>query len=125
MADEHKSSTKGSGEGQPAARTRQSRFSARQAVGEVDGQVATTLEQVIRLGTSRMQEVTNLQFSTVVAVEPSDDGWHLQVELVEKESIPHGMDVLGLYDVWFDRNGSLVRFARQGVRRRADVSADM
>ena len=85
----------------------------------------TSLEQVIRLGASRMQEMTNLQFSTMVAVEPSDDGWHLQLELVEKESIPHGMDVLGLYDAWFDPDGSLLRFARRSVRRRSDVSTDL
>lgn len=84
-----------------------------------------SLDQVIRLGASRMQEMTNLQLSTVVAVEPLDDGWHMQIELVEKESIPHGMDVLGLYDAWFDSSGNLLRFARRSVRRRADVSTEL
>lgn len=75
--------------------------------------------------TKRLQEVTGLPLATAVSAEPGETGWHLQVELVEKESIPRGMDILGLYDVWLDDEGTLLRFARRSTRRRVDVSAEL
>ena len=87
--------------------------------------MSMSLDQLIRQGTDHMHELTKLVFSTVVGVEPQEGGWHLQLEFIEKESIPHGMDVLGLYDVWLDTDGNLQRFARRNIRRRSDMSAEI
>ena len=80
------------------------------------------LTAVLQACASHMQSLTHLTFCNVVAVEPGEDAWHVQVEMLEKQSIPRGMDILGLYDVWLDREGAVLRFTRRGTRRRADVS---
>ena len=84
----------------------------------------TSLDQVLQAGVGRLQVVTKLGLSSVCGVEPHEEGWHVQVELVEKESIPHGMDILGLYDAWLGPNGDLLRFSRHSIRRRSDVSGE-
>lgn len=82
------------------------------------------LQDVVVMGTKGLQDLTGLALSTVAGAEPLETGWRLQVELVEKESIPRSMDVLGLYDVWMDADGHLLRFARRSTRRRSDVSEE-
>jgi uncharacterized NAD-dependent epimerase/dehydratase family protein len=81
------------------------------------------LEKAVQAGVRDLERITHLQASSVAAVEPAESGWHLQVELLEKQSIPRGMDILGLYHAWIDEKGNLLRFERRGTRRRGDVSA--
>ena len=81
----------------------------------------TGMTSIVKACQRQMGELTGLAPGTVVQVTPEQSGWHLQVEMVEKESIPHAMDILGLYDAWLDSEGMLVRFARHSSRRRADV----
>ena len=85
----------------------------------------TSLEQVLQVAASRLQALTKLPLASICGVERQDEGWHVQVELVEKESIPHGMDILGLYDAWLSPTGALQRFSRRSTRRRSDVSGDI
>jgi hypothetical protein len=77
---------------------------------------------IVKACQKQISDLTGLAFANVVEVAPHDSGWHLQVEMLEKESIPHGMDILGVYDVWLDEEGTVLRFARQSTRRRADVT---
>lgn len=114
----------GVGSAEPAKRRpsrRKGAGTADESVGEA-AVVNVSLDDVLRRGVARMQETTRLGLATIVAIEPIDEGWHLQVELVEKESIPHGMDILGLYDAWLDPGANLLRFTRRSIRRRSDVS---
>lgn len=79
------------------------------------------LEQVATRGMTELSRITGLQASTVVGISPDEDGWQLTIELIEKESIPRGMDILGVYRINVDGTGSLLKFERVGLRRRADV----
>lgn len=79
------------------------------------------LEGVAKRGLRAISEITGLKVSGVVALRREDEGWEIRVELVEKESIPHGMDVLGIYQVRLDANGDVLDFERTRLRRRADT----
>lgn len=57
----------------------------------------------------------------VVGVKKSDTGWMVEVEIVEKKSIPEGMDLLGLYEVDLDAKGDMRGYVRKGLRKRVDV----
>lgn len=59
--------------------------------------------------------------SGVVGINKSDSGWVVEVELIEKESIPSSMDVLGLYEVSVDEKGELLEFKRKMLRIRTDT----
>jgi hypothetical protein len=86
--------------------------------------VTVPAEKVIRAGARHLEELTGLRLAAVVGFEPAENGWRLQAELVEKESIPHAMDVLGLYDCVLDPKGEVLRFERRGLRRRGDVGTE-
>lgn len=46
----------------------------------------------------------------------------ITVEVVEKESIPSGMDVLGAYDVRIDSTGKIISYERTDLRKRGDTT---
>lgn len=79
------------------------------------------LETIMRRGLDGLVRVTGLRLSSVVGMESADDGWQLTVELIEKESIPRAMDILGLYRIRLDPQGEIVGFERTGLRRRSDT----
>lgn len=43
--------------------------------------------------------------------------------MVEKESIPAAMDLIGVYEARLGDSGELLEYSRKGLRRRADVGA--
>ncbi|HEY0696747.1 MAG TPA: gas vesicle protein GvpO [Micromonospora sp.] len=71
--------------------------------------------QAAREGVLHLTELTGQQVNVVVAVEPSDDGWLVGVEVVEDHRIPSSIDLLGLYEVAIDHAGDLLSYRR--IRR--------
>ena len=60
----------------------------------------------------QLVELTGKDAEGVVGLDRSDDGWKVDVEVVEVRRIPNTTDVLALYEVEVDSRGSL-----QGYRR--------
>ncbi|MGW7682880.1 gas vesicle protein GvpO [Kribbella sp. NPDC054772] len=48
----------------------------------------------------------------IVAVEKRDDGWCVQVEVVESHRIPETTDILAVYEVNVDDGGQVVSYRR-------------
>ena len=60
----------------------------------------------------QLVELTGKDAEGVVGLDRSDDGWKVEVEVVEVRRIPNTTDVLAMYEVDVDGKGSL-----QGYRR--------
>jgi hypothetical protein len=74
---------------------------------------------------SAAREVADLTGRTpvgVTAVEPTEDGWRVEVEVVEESHIPSTSDLMALYEVDLDQDGGLLAYrrTRRYVRGRAD-----
>lgn len=61
---------------------------------------------------SELLQLTGKEPEGITGLERSDDGWTVQVEVVEMRRIPNTTDVLAVYEVETDNRGSL-----QGYRR--------
>jgi hypothetical protein len=57
-------------------------------------------------------EVTGRRAESVTGLERTDDGWTVEVEVMELERIPRTTDVMAIYEVMLDDDGEL-----QGCRR--------
>jgi hypothetical protein len=53
----------------------------------------------------------------VTSVEPAENGWLVEVEVLEDKHIPSSSDILGLYEVAIDEEGTLESYHR--IRRYA------
>jgi Gas vesicle synthesis protein GvpO len=69
----------------------------------------------------QLLELTGRAAEGVTGLERSDDGWTVQVEVVEVRRIPDTTDVLALYEVRVDEDGELESYRR--LRRYARGSA--
>src|SRR3954466_15500252 len=78
--------------------------------------------QVVRQGVEQLREITGRGPDTVWGIEPTEDGWILQVELVELERVPASTSVLATYEAELDEEGNLLEYRR--VRRYFRNQAD-
>src|SRR4051794_24028659 len=78
--------------------------------------------QVVRQGVDQLREITGRGPDTVSGIEPIEDGWILQVELVELERVPASTSVLATYEAELDEEGNLLEYRR--VRRYFRNQAD-
>lgn len=67
--------------------------------------------------------ITGLKLSSTIKTAKDEKGWHVFVELIEKHSIPDGMDILATYEVIVDEEGNILEFNRKGMRKRMDTFA--
>jgi hypothetical protein len=81
-------------------------------------------DEVIQLAKRILHELTGLDISSVVRAEKEDDGWVVQLEVVEKHSIPDSMDILALYETRLDAEGNMREFKRISMRKRIDTDTE-
>ncbi len=86
--------------------------------------MAMTMEKIVLKARSELNKLTGLELSSTLKTVRDDKGWHVSVEMVEKHSIPDGMDVLATYDALFDDEGNLLEFIRKGMRKRMETVSE-
>ena len=82
-----------------------------------------TFPELIQKARSQLHDVTGLDLASTVSARRQKDGWHVQVEVVEKKSVPDSQDILATYEVVLDEEANFANFTRVGMRRRNDVVA--
>ncbi len=68
--------------------------------------------QVAASAAKQLLELTGKAAEGVTGLERTDDGWNVQVEVVEVRRIPDTTDVLALYEVTVDSDGDLEGYRR-------------
>jgi Gas vesicle synthesis protein GvpO len=68
--------------------------------------------QIAGMAGEQLLTLTGRDVEGVTGLERSDDGWKVQVEVVEVRRIPDTTDVLALYEVQVDEDGDLESYRR-------------
>ena len=74
------------------------------------------------LATRQMAELTTKDVEGVTALQRTDEGWLVQLEVLELRRIPATTDVLAIYEVSVNSAGELEEYRRRGryVRGQAE-----
>ncbi len=80
--------------------------------------------RVAQMGLHQIAEVTGRQVDGVSAVEPSDDGWVVGIEVVEDRRIPSSTDILAIYQADLDHSGELTSYRRIKRYKRGQGDSD-
>jgi len=83
--------------------------------------MAAGMAKIVKNARSELNTLTGLDISSTIEVVKEDDGWRVVLEVVEKHSIPEGMDILASYETRLDGEGGMLEFRRIGMRRRIDT----
>lgn len=86
--------------------------------------MALTLQEINEKAREELSSVSGLELGTTLSTEKVEQGWRVWVELVEKHSIPDGMDLLATYEAVMDDFGSLLSFKRVRMRKRIDSEVE-
>ncbi|WP_234379386.1 gas vesicle protein [Streptomyces caniscabiei] len=78
--------------------------------------------QVLRHARTQLAELTGMAPESVSSFEQSEDGWTLEVEVLEIARVPDTMSLLASYRVELDPRGELTGYRR--VRRYERGRAD-
>ena len=68
--------------------------------------------QIARAGAQQLSELTGRTSDTVSGMERTDNGWLVQVEVVELERIPDSTSVMASYQVELDAEGTMLSYRR-------------
>ncbi|GAA3079926.1 gas vesicle protein [Streptosporangium carneum] len=71
-----------------------------------------------RAGLSYIAELTAKEMEGVTFVQPEENGWVVGVEVLEDRRVPSSGDILALYEVEMDREGSLLSYRRTSRYKR-------
>jgi len=69
---------------------------------------------------SQLCKLTGLKLSSTIGATKDEKGWHISIEMLEKQSIPDQMDILATYEVLLDEEGNLLGFERKSMRKRME-----
>ncbi|MCO5967587.1 gas vesicle protein GvpO [Actinoallomurus soli] len=69
-------------------------------------------EEVARTAVEHVVEMTGRESEGVIALERTDDGWKVGVEVVESGRIPDTNDILAVYEAELDDEGNLLSYRR-------------
>lgn len=68
--------------------------------------------QIAQEAARQLLELTGREAEGVVGMERTDDGWRIEVEVVEVRRIPDTTDVLALYEITVDEDGDVEGYRR-------------
>ncbi|MFJ8110627.1 gas vesicle protein [Streptomyces sp. NPDC096132] len=79
--------------------------------------------EVLRQARSQLAELTGMAAESVSSFERTDDGWALEIEVLELARVPDTMSLMASYQVELDPGGQLTgyRRVRRYERGRADA----
>ncbi|MET8113682.1 gas vesicle protein GvpO [Streptomyces prasinus] len=79
--------------------------------------------EVLRQARGQLAELTGMEAESVSSFEQTEDGWALEVEVLELERVPDTMSLMASYQVELDPDGQLTgyRRVRRYERGRADA----
>ncbi len=76
---------------------------------------------LVEAARSQLCKLTGLKLSTTTGATKDEKGWHISIEMLEKESIPDQMDILATYEALLDEEGNLLSFERKSMRKRMET----
>ena len=83
--------------------------------------MAVAMGQLIQKAREQLGDMTGLELGSALSARKDDDGWHVQLEAVEKKSLPDSQDILATYDLTMDDSANVLNFNRIGMRKRGDT----
>lgn len=75
---------------------------------------APTLANLVEDTKRQMAAITGLPPDTISRCDRSEDGWMLDIDMLEHRSVPRTQDLLATFEVALDDGGQVTRWRRTG-----------
>ena len=79
--------------------------------------------ELIEKAKKQLADLTGFKEPAGIGLKKEKEGWVVTVEIVEKKSIPEGMDIVGTYEVHLDAKGNLLGYEKTAMRKKMDTAS--
>ena len=80
-------------------------------------------KEIIESAKKQLADLTGFKEPAEVGLKKEKEGWVVTCEIIEKKSIPEGMDILGTYEVHLDAKGDLLGYEKTAMRKKMDTES--
>lgn len=80
-------------------------------------------KEVIEKAKKQLAELSGFSSPAGIGLRKEKNEWVVTCEIVEKKSIPEGMDVLGTYEVHLSAKGDLISYEKIAMRKKMDTES--
>ena len=81
-----------------------------------------TTKDILEKVKKELADLTGFKSPSAIGFKKEGNELIATIEVIEKESIPDGMDVLGTYEVRVDDDGKIIGYERTDLRKRVDTA---
>ncbi len=78
------------------------------------------IKEISKTALSMTESLLNKKSEGITSVSGGDDGWKVNVEVLERKAVPDTQDILSTYELKLTSDGELTGYKRTGTRRRGD-----
>jgi hypothetical protein len=79
-----------------------------------------SLIQVVETARTVAKNYMGKNPESIIDIEEKPKEWKVTIETVERKAIPDSQDLLGRYDIRFDKNCKLIGWKQKMIRKRSD-----
>jgi hypothetical protein len=79
-----------------------------------------SINQVVEMARTIAKNYIRKNPESIIEIEKKPEGWKVTIETIERKSIPDTQDLMGRYDILFDKNGELIGWKQKMIRKRSD-----
>ena len=83
--------------------------------------MTVAMPQLIQKAREQLTELTGLELGSTISANREDSIWKVQIEVLEKKSLPDSMDILATYELTMDEDANVMNFERLRMRKRIAV----
>ena len=80
------------------------------------------IKDILDKAKKELADLTGFKSPSATGFKKEGNEMIATIEVVEKESIPDGMDILGTYEVRIDQDGKIMGYERTDLRKRVDTT---
>lgn len=80
-------------------------------------------KELVEKAKKELQDLTGFKEPAGIGLRKEKEGWVVTCEIVEKKSIPEGMDVLGTYEVRLGAKGNVLGYEKIAMRKKMDTES--
>ena len=79
-----------------------------------------SLIQIVEIARTVAKKYMGKNPESIIDIEEKPKEWKVTIEAVERKAVPDSQDLLGRYDIRFDKNGELIGWTQKMIRKRSD-----
>lgn len=78
------------------------------------------LKEIIEKAKEDLEDLLDKEIVGVVSAQKAEEGWEVEMEVLERKSVPDSQNLLGTYALELNEEGEIEGYNRIAVRKKED-----